>query len=221
MSNGALDSAQWSPTLLPQTKPSSYSNKYGVTFAESPYIPGLTKPNPKQFVFINLTGQKNLNAFLGGPARVPTTLEREGNFSQSTQVVNGVTLPVTIYDPATGLPVEGNNLANATTPISPQALALLQYYPAPNIPVNAQGYNYETISNAGNNVVALNTRYVRTLGGSSGSPFAMFGRRRWPTRRGEQRAGYAASRTSTLGTTTRTRRGPAEYFSGAGWSERE
>ena len=175
VSNGALDSAQWSPTLLPQMKPSSYTNKYGVTFAESPYIPGLTKPNPKQFVFINLTGQKNLNAFLGGPERVPTTLEREGNFSQSTQVVNGVTMPVTIYDPATGLPVNGDNLANATTPISPQALALLQYYPAPNIPVNAQGYNYETISNAGNNVVALNTRYVRTLGGSAGSPFGMLG----------------------------------------------
>jgi len=175
MSNGALDSAQWSPTLTPQMKPSSYTNKYGLTFAESPYIPGLTKPNPKQFVFINLTGQKNLNAFLGGPSRVPTTLEREGNFSESTQVVNGVTMPVTIYDPTTGLPVAGDNLANATTPISPQALALLQYYPAPNIPVNAQGYNYETISNAGNNVVALNTRYVRTLGGNSGSPFAMFG----------------------------------------------
>ncbi|HSY35546.1 MAG TPA: hypothetical protein VK814_07350, partial [Acidobacteriaceae bacterium] len=175
VSNGALDSAQWSPTLQPQMKPSSYTNKYGLTFAESPYIPGLTKPNPKQFVFINLTGQKNLNAFLGGPERVPTTLERGGDFSQSTQVVNGVITPVTIYDPATGQAVTGNNLANAVTPISSQALALLQYYPAPNIPVNAQGYNYETISNAGNNVVALNTRYVRTLGGKAGSPFAMFG----------------------------------------------
>ncbi len=176
--NGALNSAQWSPTLQPQTKPSSYTNKYGVTFAESPYIPGLTKPNPKQFLFFNLTGQKNLNAFLGGPERVPTALEREGNFSESTQVVNGVTMPVTIYDPSTGQAVAGDNLANAATPISPQALALLQYYPAPNIPTNAQGYNYETITNAGNNVVALNTRYVRTLGGNAGSPFAMFGRGR-------------------------------------------
>jgi hypothetical protein len=173
--NGALNSAQWSPTLQPQTKPSSYTNKYGVTFAESPYIPGLTKPNPKQFVFLNLTGQKNLNAFLGGPSRVPTALEREGNFSESTQVVNGVTMPVTIYDPATGQAVAGDNLANAATPISAQALALLQYYPAPNIPTNAQGYNYETITNGGSNVVALNTRYVRTLGGNAGSPFAMFG----------------------------------------------
>jgi trimeric autotransporter adhesin len=174
-SNGALNSAQWSPDLQPQTKPSSYTNKYGLTFAESPYIPGLTKPNPQQFVFINLTGQKNLNAFLGGPSRVPTALERTGDFSQSTQVVNGVTTPVTIYDPATGLAIADNNLANATTPISPQALALLSYYPAPNIATNAQGYNYETISNAGNNQVAINTRYVRTIGNKGGSPFGNFG----------------------------------------------
>jgi hypothetical protein len=176
-SNGALNSAQWSPDLQPQTKPSSYSNKYGVTIAASPYIPGLTKPNTSQFVFLNLTGQKNLNAFLGGPSRVPTTLERMGNFSQSTQVVNGVATPVTIYDPATGKAVTDNNLANVSTtaPISQQALALLQYYPAPNIPTNAQGYNYETISNAGNNQVAVNTRYVRTLGQKTRTPFGTFG----------------------------------------------
>ncbi len=174
-SNGALNSAQWSPDLQPQTKPSSYTNKYGVTLAGSPYIPGLVKPNTSQFVFFNLTGQKNLNVFLGGPSRVPTTLERTGNFSQSTQVLNGKTTAVTIYDPATGLPVADNNLANAKTPISAQALALLQYYPAPNIPTNAQGYNYETISNAGNNVVAVNTRYIRTIGQKGGSPFGMFG----------------------------------------------
>jgi len=146
-----------------------------VTFAESPYIPGLTKPNPQQFVFLNLTGQKNLNAFTPSPTRVPTALERMGNFSQSTQVVNGVTTPVTIYDPATGLAVAGNNLANATTPMSPQAQALLTYYPAPNIATNAQGYNYETISNGGNNQVAINTRYVRTIGNKGASPFGNFG----------------------------------------------
>ena len=173
--NGALNSAQWSADLQPQTKPSSYTNRYGVTFAESPYIPGLTKPNPQQFVFLNLTGQKNLNAFTPSPTRVPTALERMGNFSQSTQVVNGVATPVTIYDPATGLAVADNNLANATTPISPQAQALLSYYPAPNIATNAQGYNYETISNGGNNQVAINTRYVRTIGNKGGSPFGNFG----------------------------------------------
>ncbi len=174
-SNSALNSAQWQPSLQPQTNPSAYTNRYGVTFASSPYIPGLTKPNTKQFVFLNLTGQKNLNAFTPSPVRVPTEAERMGDFSASTQVVNGETVPVTIYDPATGLPVPGNNLANATTPISAQALALLSYYPAPNIPLNALGYNYQTVSNGGSDNVSINSRYVRTLGQASSTPFGNFG----------------------------------------------
>jgi hypothetical protein len=173
--NNALNSAPWSPSLQPLANPAAYSNRFGASIAGSPYIPGLTKPNTKQFVFINLTGQKNLNAFLPNPVRVPTTLERQGNFSQSTQVINGVAQPVTLYDPKTGQPIAGNNLANASVPISPIAQALLNYYPAPNIPVNAQGYNYQTISNAGNNNVAINSRYVRTLGGSTTTPFGSFG----------------------------------------------
>ena len=170
--NSALNSAPWSPTLLPLTNPSAYSNRFGASIAGSPYIPGLTKPDTKQFVFINLTGQKNLNAFLPNPVRVPTALERTGDFSQSTQVINGAVAPVTIYDPTTGQPIAGNNLANARTPVSPQALALLSYYPAPNIATpDPQGYNYQTISNAGSNNVAINTRYIRTIGQSTGSPF--------------------------------------------------
>jgi hypothetical protein len=82
---------------------------------------------------------------------------------------------VTLYDPKTGLAIAGNNLANGTLPISPIALALLNYYPAPNIPLNAQGYNYQTISNAGANNVAINTRYVRTLGQATNTPFGAFG----------------------------------------------
>ena len=65
VSNGALDSAQWSPTLLPQMKPSSYTNKYGVTFAESPYIPGLTKPNPKQFRVFQFDGTEEFECVSG------------------------------------------------------------------------------------------------------------------------------------------------------------
>jgi len=174
--NSALNSAPWSPTLTPLTNPSAYSNRFGASIAGSPYIPGLTKPNTKQFVFLNLTGQKNLNAFLPNPVRVPTLLERTGNFSQSTIGGGATATQVELYDPVTGLPIPGNNLANASVPISPTALALLnEYYPAPNIPLNAQGYNYQTISNAGSNNVAINTRYVRTLGGSTATPFGNFG----------------------------------------------
>lgn len=162
-SNSSLNSAPWSPSLQPLTNPSAYSNRFGLTIAGSPYIPKLTKPNTKQFVFINLTGQKNLNAFLA-TGRVPTALERGGDFSQSTLGSGNNATPVELFDPTTGAPIPGNNLTHTSLPISPVAQQLLNYYPAPNISDNAQGYNYQTISNAGSNNVAINTRYIRNIG---------------------------------------------------------
>jgi hypothetical protein len=67
---------------------------------------------------------------------VPTALERLGDFSNS---VNAQGLPVHVVDPTTGLPFSGNRID--PTRISPQAAALLSYYPAP----NADGrFNYQT-----------------------------------------------------------------------------
>ena len=178
--NSALNSAPWSPDLTPVANPSAYSNRYGVTLAGSPYIPGLTKPNTKQFVFLNVTGQKNLTAFLA-TGRVPTELERAGDFSASALGTGANAVPVTIYDPKTGLPLMGDAVPTvlgctaAETCIQPQAMALLSYYPLPNIPTNVQGYNYQTVSNAGSNNVSMNARYVRTLGGSTATPFGNFG----------------------------------------------
>jgi hypothetical protein len=178
--NSALNSAPWSPDLTPVANPSSYSNRYGVTLAGSPYFPGLTKPNTKQFVFLNLTGQKNLTAFLG-TGHVPTALERAGNFSASAMGTGANAVPVTIYDPKTGLPLTGDTVPMVSgciateTCIQPAAMAVLGYYPLPNIPTNVQGYNYQTVSNGGTNNVAINARYVRTLGGNAATPFGNFG----------------------------------------------
>ena len=91
----SFDSAPWSPTLTPTAKPASYAkNSFGGSLLGSPYIPGLTKPDTKQFVFINFNGRRDTNPeVLNGT--VPTLLERTGDFSQSTQYVNsGVPVPV-------------------------------------------------------------------------------------------------------------------------------
>ncbi len=169
--NNALNSAPWSPTG-PIMQPAGFQNRFGASLAGSPYIPGLTKPNTKQFGFLNISGQRNLNSFLQD-GLVPTDLERRGDFSQ-TYLPNSTTTHVPLYDPTTGQPIPGNNLANATLPISPQATALLAYYPEPNISLT-NGYNYQTISNAGNNNFNLNARYVRTLGQAANTPFGRFG----------------------------------------------
>ena len=168
--NSALDSAPWSPTLLPQVNPSAYQNRFGITLAGSPYVPGLFKADTRQFVFLNLTGQKSLNSFLPDPVRVPTPLERTGDFSQSFQRVNNALVPVQLYNPVKGVAIPGNKVT-----ITPQAAALLNFYPQPNVNIGNPDptvYNYQTISNAGSNNIAINGRYVRQLGANTGgSPF--------------------------------------------------
>jgi hypothetical protein len=174
-SNNALNSAQWSPTLRPVAKPAGYSNNYGLTIGGSPYLPGLTKPNTKQFAFINLTGRKNLTADLYD-GTVPTSAERAGDFSGLTGN-NGA--PIQLYKPSDGSLIPGNNIASL---ISPQTFTLvnqlqtLGYYPLPNLATpNAEGQNYQTITNGGTNSVAINSRYVRTLGSATNTPFGRFG----------------------------------------------
>jgi hypothetical protein len=92
--------------------------------------------------------QNRLNVFLGyqhladdtavtQPALMPTPLERSGNFSQSR---DGFGNPIRIRDPVTGLPFTGN--AIPADRISPQAAALLGYYPQPSRESDGR-YNYE------------------------------------------------------------------------------
>ncbi len=161
--NGALNAAPFSVAAAlgepgaQVVKPASMQNQFGVSFTGSPYIPGLIKPSTKQFIFFNLTGRRNLNPLVYN-GTVPTLAERAGDFSALGQ---------TLYDPKTGLPIPGNNLKNAQTPISPQALALLNFYPAPNVPNAGPLNNYQTVTNAGQNGTQASLRYVRNFGQSN------------------------------------------------------
>src|SRR4029077_1961856 len=71
------------------------------------------------------------------PALMPTALERAGDFSQTRDALGR---PVQIIDAATGLPFSGN--AIPASRISPQAAALVGYYPQPNVG-GASGYNFQ------------------------------------------------------------------------------
>jgi len=162
--NGALDATPYSLTGT-AVKPDYSSNRYGASFVGSPYIPGLTQPNPKQFVFLNLTGGRTITPF-NAYATVPTVAQRTGDFSGLTQTVNGVATPVTIYDPTTNAPFVCNAQTNVICPdrLSSAAQNLLTYYPLPNIATNTQNYNYQRIAAAGNNTAALSARFVRNIG---------------------------------------------------------
>lgn len=173
--NGALNATNFSLTGAPVVKPPTSNNRFGVTFAGSPYIPGLTKPNTKQFVFFNLTGMRNSNP-QNLYATVPTLAERSGDFSQ---------LNTPIFDPQTGQQFQCNGVANVIcgNRIASQANSLLKFYPGPNIPVTGeQGYNYQTITSAGQNSTSISTRFVRNFGQNAGmGRFGGGGRRQQQT----------------------------------------
>ena len=69
---------------------------------------------------------------------MPDDAERSGDFSKATGVGGA---PVQVFDPFTNQPYTGNQIP--ASQISPQALALMQYYPRPNIIGNSQ-YNYQS-----------------------------------------------------------------------------
>ena len=158
----ALDAQQFSLTGVPTPKQSSNQNRYGLTFAGSPSIPGVVKGSSKQFVFLNVTGARSTNP-LNLYGTVPTELERAGDFSETRQRRNGVGAPVQIYDPATGAPFAGNVIPQGA--LSAQALNLLRYYPLANVPASVtQGYNYQTVTTQGSNTLTAAGRYVRNFG---------------------------------------------------------
>jgi Carboxypeptidase regulatory-like domain/TonB-dependent Receptor Plug Domain len=71
----------------------------------------------KTFFFLSYAGQRRRETEYKNDARVPTPLERAGDFSQSG---------VTIYDPLTGQPFPGNRIPASR--LDPVALRILQDY---------------------------------------------------------------------------------------------
>ena len=115
-----------------QTPKDFYSRITSVVTLGGPLrIPHLMPIGPNFFVAYQWTRSANATNETG---LVPDTLERGGDLSG---LLNAQGQPVTIYNPATGLPFTGN------LPVSPQAAALLNLYPQPNLQGSSR-YNYQT-----------------------------------------------------------------------------
>jgi hypothetical protein len=158
--NSALNAQPFAIRGQQAANPGYASNRYGLTLAGEPFIPKLTKPSNKDFVFLTLSGQHTTSPF-NQYATVPTALERAGNFSDLIGA-NGALVP--IYNPATGKPYPNNTI---TTPLSPVALALLNYYPAPNLPGATQNYRFLTTEGSNSDVVGV--RWNHSFGASTGN----------------------------------------------------
>jgi len=132
-SNSVWDASPYSLTGIPTPRPDYYNVHLLGTFGGPIKIPRLQN---RMNVFVGFQRVADDNA-ITQPALMPTALERSGNFSQSRDASGR---PIRVTDPRTGLPFPGNTIPNDR--ISPQATALLGYYPQPTRGSDGL-YNYE------------------------------------------------------------------------------
>ena len=157
----SLNAEPYSLTGAPSENPGYLQQHFGASIGGPLNIPHIYNGASKTFFFLNYNGAygDQLYNYL---STVPTTLQREGNFSQTT--VDGQ--PVQIFNPVTGQP-----FANATIPqnmINPAAQGLLNYIPTPNLPGTTQNFQY--IGASTSDTTDLNIRLNQALGGSSVGP---------------------------------------------------
>ncbi|HTS06359.1 MAG TPA: TonB-dependent receptor [Candidatus Eisenbacteria bacterium] len=157
-SDSALNAAPYSLTGAPVIKPEYMRSSFGGSVGGPLNIPRIYHGGTKTFFFANYNGRRGSNPF-DQFSTVPTMLERQGNFSQTTNTTGPQTGQlVKIINPATG-----NQFPNNTLPqINPIAAGLLQYIPEPNLPGSFQNFHFVTSAN--NSSDDLNLRVNHTLG---------------------------------------------------------
>jgi trimeric autotransporter adhesin len=118
------------------TPQSPYNHvRFGASLGGPLSIPHLFRTNNGNF-FVGYQGMRNRNASTS-TSLMPTAAERSGDLSQT---LNALGNHVNVIDPSTGAPFPGNVIPS--TRISPQAMALLNFYPQPNFNPSAR-YNYQ------------------------------------------------------------------------------
>ncbi|HXH23871.1 MAG TPA: hypothetical protein VNI78_01405, partial [Vicinamibacterales bacterium] len=132
--HSALDARPYSFTAERAAKP-DYSNLHALgTFQGLLPIPWPLRNRPNLFVGFQRTDDTNSTT---ASARMPTALERAGDFSETRDRFGR---PVQIVDPVTGAPFPENRIPRDR--VSPQAAALLAYYPLPNVEGDGR-FNYQ------------------------------------------------------------------------------
>jgi hypothetical protein len=154
--NSALDARPYSLSGLESPK-ASYNRITGILTLGGPIrIPRVLPRGPTFFLGYEWTRDRVADTESG---LVPTLAEREGDLSGLRSQTGQA---ITIFNPATGQPFPDN-----LVPVSPQAMALLRLYPAPNIPGTATGlarYNYQVPVLNSSHQDALLSRLDKTLG---------------------------------------------------------
>lgn len=153
--NSIFDARPYSITGA-QTPKDSYNRITNVFTLGGPLrIPHLMPLGPNFFVAYQWT--RNADA-ANQTGLVPDSNKRAGNLAGLT---NAEGQPLTVYNPATGLPYTWTSTNSIA--VSPQAAALLNLYPLPNVTGNSL-YNYQTEVLNDTHADALQSRLNKTLG---------------------------------------------------------
>jgi len=149
-----LDSRPFTFAGVPAIQPDYRNVKVIGTFGGPLKVFRTRRKDPTLFVSLQYTDDHNATT-QGGV--MPTAAERSGDFSRS-RTSSGE--PIQIVDPITGLPFPGNVIPAAR--ISPQAAALLAYYPLPTI-VAGDRFNFQAPLLTGTTQTLLTTRITQAL----------------------------------------------------------
>jgi hypothetical protein len=143
----ALNANSWTNNSRGLPKPPENYRQYGYLVSGPVYLPKLYDGRNRTFFSTTLENDRDARD-LTREARVPTLLERRGDFSQTLNRRGG---PLTIYDPtttvvsggrATRQPFVNNRIPSEH--LSPTGLAWLSLFPEPNrnVPAQLELYNW-------------------------------------------------------------------------------
>lgn len=150
--NSATDARPFNVTGIEAPKSNYTHMTYVATLGGPLRIPHLM-PNGPDFFLAYIWTRDNTAAIENG--LVPTNAERLGNL---LGLESAQEQPVTVFNPATGLPYSSNQV-----PVSRQAAALLNLYPQPNI-TGVTAYNYQAPVLNDTHQDSLQSRLTKTIG---------------------------------------------------------
>ena len=153
--NSALNARSYS--ITGQNTPAAYNHmRFGVSFGGPLSIPHVFHSNNGNF-FVNYFTQRNRTATNSSPTQMPTASLRAGDLNG---LLDAQGKPLIVVDPTTGAPFPNNVIPQNR--ISPQAQALLNYYPLPNFDPTAR-YNYQVALIGRADVDAVQARVNKML----------------------------------------------------------
>jgi hypothetical protein len=156
--NAALDSRPFAFGGVEPAKPNYQNARVTGSFGGPIKLSQTLRKDPTVFISFQHVGDNSAST---QSAVLPTMAERMGDFSGA---LNAAGQPLVIMDPTTGLPFPGNIIPGFR--ISPQAQALLAYFPQPTL-TGDHGINFQAPLLTTTNQTVLTTRLMQPLGTTS------------------------------------------------------